>query len=87
MNRLEEIINPENAKKEISLGSIRISMRNYLYLMMIKEWCHKEDIDYSVIIDCMIEDFIASHKDDIKQFKADHHEEGRDWLVDTLFGK
>ena len=38
---------------------------------------------------CMsrLEEIINPEMDDIKQFKDDHHEEGRDWLVDTLFGK
>lgn len=88
MNKIEEIFREENSIKEISIGNVKISMRNYLYLTMMREWIYKGGMmDYSTLIDCMIKDFIDAHMDEIKRLKEEKHQEGKDWLVDTLFGK
>ena len=88
MNRLNDMFahNESRNDKTVSIGSVKLRLRNYLYLTMLKSFTGIEDIDINDILDTIVDDFISTHKDDFIALKNENKRDGSDWLVDILFG-
>jgi len=89
MNELMKNLERYDARndKAISIGNIKISLINYLYLSMIKTWIGDDSTDFNRLIDSIILSFLNEHKEDIKALKEENKKDNSDWLVDTLFGE
>ena len=51
----------------VSIGSIKLNIRNYLYLSMLRTWLKDDNVDYNQLIDAIIKNFIDTHQDEIKE--------------------